>query len=133
MVIVTLGYIPAEKIEETDQIPARNIKYMQLHGLIEPGDKVLFFYSDNFFSREKDGNGLTERQVFSYWRDKDNKIYTDAVEYDRIYDMKTSINSEENIVVELFFDEDDSMILYVAGDDDLTDVFIETLRQRIEN
>ena len=39
-------------------------------GVLEPGEKVLWFYSDGLLSIESDGNLLTDRRVVSYWEDE---------------------------------------------------------------
>lgn len=100
----TLSWIPGSEVMDGHQLPDREIKYMQRRGILEPGEELLYFYSDGFWSFRDDGNGVTDRRVFSYWRDdRTGKLNINAVEFGDIADIsvapKTSLLDTTAITV----------------------------------
>jgi len=37
-----------------------------------PNENIIYFYSDALLNTLEDGNGFTDKHVFSYWKDDDS-------------------------------------------------------------
>ncbi|MGE5952517.1 MAG: hypothetical protein ACM308_02685, partial [Qipengyuania vulgaris] len=72
--VITLGgetgLTPSDRVIDGSKLLSHDIKFLQRKGVIVPDEKIIYFYSDAFLSNRDDGNGYTERKVFSYWQDE---------------------------------------------------------------
>lgn len=125
-----LGLLPADSVVPGDRLLGHDIKFMQRAGIISPGDRIEYFYSDAFFTIRHDGNGFTDRHVFSYWLDENDSFNVETVEFDDIDDIKVfwSAGFGENTVVEVFRKDQTKLILFLSGNDNKDKLFIRELR-----
>jgi transglutaminase-like putative cysteine protease len=126
------GLLPSASVVRGEKLLAHDIKFMQRAGIIHPGEKVEYFYSDALLMIRNDGNGFTARQVFSYWVDNNDYFNVDTVEFDDIGDIKVTWASGfgDNTVVEVFRNDQSRVILYVSSIDSKDKLFVQHLMAR---
>lgn len=129
---IETGLLPSEAVVSGDQLMQRDIKFMQRKGILNAGDKLLYFYSDAFFSNREDGNGLSDRHVFSYWVDEQDDFRQELAEFDEIDDIKVFWAEEwsENTILEVYRRGKSKMIVYLSASDGMDRVFVDNLKNR---
>jgi hypothetical protein len=127
-----LGLLPSASVVSGDKLLTHDIKFMQRAGIIRPGEKIEYFYSDALLMIRNDGNGFTDRQVFSYWVDDNDNFNVDAVKFGDIGDIEVTWASGfgDNTVVEVSRHDQSRMILYVSSIDGKDKVFVQHLKAR---
>ena len=60
------GHLPDSVAQPAGKIPAPILSKLRELEIIEPGERVLYFYSAGLLSIEEDGNLFTESRVISY-------------------------------------------------------------------
>lgn len=126
------GYLPSESVVEGDRLLNRDIKFMQRKGILNPSDEVIYFYSDAFLNIRDDGNGFSERHVFSYWLDDQDEFNQETVEFDEIADIKVSWSEsfDENTTVEVFRGDKSKLLLFLSATDGKDKLFVKALKSR---
>ncbi len=105
--------------------------FLQRHGILDLDEKVEQFYSSDLISFEKDGNGLTDKRVFSYWKDSEGHVYTQSAKFQDIAKINVSDGSyTENSTVKIIRHDESSFILFLATENGGDKKFIKTLRSR---
>ncbi len=127
-----LGLLPSEKVVPGDKLLAHDIRFMQRKGILNPRDKVIYFYSDATINIRKDGNGFSDRHVFSYWEDEDNRFNSEVVEFNEIIDIDVvwARSYNENTIVEIFRKNKGKMLLYLSNIENKDKVFVKELKLR---
>ncbi|MDH5353683.1 MAG: DUF3857 and transglutaminase domain-containing protein [Gammaproteobacteria bacterium] len=130
-----IGLLPSESVVAGDRLLNRDIKFMQRKGIINPGDKVIYFYSDAFLNIRGDGNGLSDRHVFSYWLDDQDGFNQEIAEYEEITDIKVSWSEsfDENTTVEVFRADKSKLLLFLSNTDGKDKDFVKALMARWKN
>jgi hypothetical protein len=125
-----LGLLPSAGVVRGDRLLTHDIKFMQRAGIIRPGEQIEYFYSDAVLMIRNDGNGFTDRQVFSYWVDSNDDFNVDTAEYGDIDDIEVTWahGFGENTVVEVFRRDQSKLILYVSNADGKDKLFVEQLK-----
>ena len=54
---------------------------------IQPGERILYFYSDALLSYRVDSNVVTDRRLVSYYTDESGTEYLAAIEFDEILEL----------------------------------------------
>jgi hypothetical protein len=123
------GMIPGATVIAGEKMLSWDVKYLQRKKVLEPSDKVNQFYSDDFLSAARDGNGFTERHVFSYWREDGEFVY-DVAQYSQIKDIEVTWGTAylENTIVKVTRQDDSDFLLYVSAQDELDKDFVKQLR-----
>ena len=126
------GIIPNTAVVSGDRLWQSDLKRMQRAGVIEPGDEIRYFYSDGFLSVMEDGNGITQRHVFSYWREENGSITSEAADFSDIDDIDVTPGKfSENTIVNVKRKDGSDFLLFLSSEDSGDDRFIKELRQRI--
>ena len=88
---VSFFWLPGNDVIRGSDLPASNIQFLRKQGLIDKRSELIYFYSDAFWSFKQDGNGVTEKVVFSYWRDeKTGEFNVRKAEYSDISDIEVA-------------------------------------------
>lgn len=126
-----LGILPSESVVSGDVFSRNEIKILQRKNIIEPGEKIIYFYSDDLFSNLDDGNGFTENKVFSYWLE-DNVFYFEKASFQDVSDIEvTWANNQliDNTIVKILLSDDSSFLLYVSSIDRKDRLFVTKLKE----
>lgn len=129
-----VGVLPDESVIKGDKLLDYNVKYMQRHGILKSSDQIAYFYSDAFLFIHDDGNGFTQRHVFSYWRGEDGTLKHEVAEYDEIKDVLVSWEKGwgDNSTVTIVRHDDSEFVLYVSNSNRKDWVFINGLQKNWE-
>ncbi len=127
-----IGLLPGDKVINGDQLWSHDIRFMQRRGVLDPRDEVRYFYSDSFVNIRKDGNGLTDRHVFSYWVSDEGKFTFETIEYSEISNIEVvwSKGSLENTVVEVYRKSGGKTLLFLPKTDAGDRAFVRELKSR---
>jgi hypothetical protein len=125
------GLMPSDKVIEGRQMLSFDIKYLQRKAVLKPKDDVELFYSDGFISAREDGNGFSNRHVFSYWRE-DNKFEYETAEYADISDIDVTWSKDwyEDTVIDIVRKDKTNFLLFVSNEQAKDKVFVEALKKR---
>ncbi len=124
-----VGLLPSESVVKGSQLLDNNIKFMQRRGLLNPGDEIEYFYSDAFLLIRQDGNGFTQRHVFSYWEDEDGTFEQQQATYADIEDIDVQWENgfAGNTIVTVTRKDGTSFVLYVSNSDHKDRLFVNAL------
>ncbi|RLU01342.1 MAG: DUF3857 domain-containing protein [Ketobacter sp.] len=127
-----LGFIPNAAVISGDRLWQSDIKRMQRVGVVKPGDEIQYFYSDGFLSVMEDGNGITQRHVFSYWREQDGTIQSETASFDDIDTIDVTRGSgTDNTVISVQRKDGSDFLLYLSTEESGDDRFIKALRAKL--
>ena len=128
------GFFPKDSVVRGDQLASRDVKYLQRAGVVEPGDRIAFFYSDAMWSMRNDGNGISQRHVFSYWKDEDDHLQIEQVDFDKIDDIAVhwSTSAFENTIVEVYRRDRSKVVLYLSHQGWKDKTFVKELKARVK-
>lgn len=127
-----LYILPSDKVIEGDKLMGYDIRFMHRKGVFPAGERIIYFYSDAFLDVRDDGNGFTDKNVFSYWRDEQDVFTFDTVHFSKIrkIDVEYSRNLFGNTVVTIEKDDGSDFLLYVAREGGLDKRFVNELKSR---
>jgi hypothetical protein len=121
------GLIPGERVVEGKALLSHNLKFLQRKGVVRPGDEIRYFYSDAFISIRGDGNGFSDRHVFSYWRDE-GQFFLESATFDEIRDINITWGTwDGNTIVEVVRRDNSRFALYVSAAGTRDKLFVDTL------
>lgn len=128
------GLLPSDSVVEGHEISDRDIKFMQRNGLLRPGDTLGYFYSDALLFVRDDGNGFTQRHVFSYWKENGSLEKKEA-SFNSIEDIQVgwATSTSENTTVTIVGKDGSEFILYVSNIEGKDKVFVATLKKHWES
>lgn len=108
-----------------------DLKFMERRKIIEPGEKIILFYSDAFLDIREDGNGFTDNRVFSYWKE-DGTFFTKVAKFSDVKDIKHNYAESwsNNTSLTIILDDESEFILYASTEDGKDKLFIRELRDR---
>ncbi|HEX7028711.1 MAG TPA: energy transducer TonB, partial [Gammaproteobacteria bacterium] len=138
LLVITLGseigLMPSDRVIAGSKLLSYDIRFLQRKGAIAPGDEIVYFYSDAFLSNREDGNGYSDRHVFSYWMENGDFNLQSAA-YTDIKDIQVNWSDswDDNTVIEIIRHDDSKFILYAAHTDKKDKVFVNGLMKRWKN
>lgn len=114
-----------------NKVLSHNIKFMQRKGIMDSDDKLIYFYSDAFLNIRNDGNGFTDRHVFSYWKE-DDEFYYETASFNEIKDIKTNFSKSwsDDTVIDIIRNDDSKFILFISNSNKKDKVFVKELMKR---
>ena len=84
----SVGAIPSTQVTPGWMLWSYQREHLENSGIIEAGERVLYFYSRGPFSIRDDGQLLTERGVISYWRNEEsNELSVKRADFSEIADV----------------------------------------------
>jgi len=127
------GLLANEAVISGDKLYRHDLQYMQRKGVIEPNDDIAYFYSDAFLLIRDDGNGFTNRHVFSYWNES-GELNLDTAKYEEIKDIEITWakSGTENTIIKIIRNDDSDFLLYVSRSDSKDKIFVSTLLDKWE-
>lgn len=132
--VITLGgetgLTPSDRVIDGSKLLSHDIKFLQRKGVIVPDEKIIYFYSDAFLSNRDDGNGYTDRKVFSYWQDESGfNLHTAA--YADIKNIEVTWGDlADHTIVKIILPDDSWFILYASTTKKKDKVFVADLMSR---
>ncbi len=136
--IVVLAYeshlVPTGEAISGKHLWSHDLKFMHRKNVFPATEDVVMFYSDSLWNIQEDGNGFTDNQVFSYWKE-DGKFYMHTEQLSEIKDIHVNYSngSKENTTVTIIRQDESKFILYVSAEEKLDKEFVKTLKQKWES
>jgi len=126
----SINIIPNNAVVSGDSLWSRDIKFMQRKKIIDPEEKLILFYSAGDFSFKEDGNGITDRGVFSYWRDdEDGSIKKERAHFKEIADIVHTLPSEELSSIKIVKKDGSNFALFVTTNNGGDKKFTKRLKE----
>ncbi|NVJ59532.1 MAG: DUF3857 and transglutaminase domain-containing protein [Gammaproteobacteria bacterium] len=124
------GLLPSDRVIPGTKLLSHDVRYFKRQGIIKPGQTIRYFYSDAMLFLRDDGNGFTDKQVFSYWRE-DDKLNIETALFEEIADLevKYSDNNLENTIVTVKRKNGTEFLLFVSREKRLDKIFVNELRK----
>lgn len=127
-----IGLTPNEAVISGEKVLSHNIKFMQRKGIMNSDDYLIYFYSGAFLNIHDDGNGLTNRHVFSYWKDENNKFNVETALFDEIKEIKTNWSKSwgDDTKIDIIRNDNSKFILFISSSDKKDKTFVKALMDR---
>jgi TonB family protein len=112
-----LGLTPNNQVVRGDSLWLHDINFMQRKKIISTDEKIDLFYSSASFSFREDGNGFTNRSVFSYWMDGGKLVYKNAP-FSAIsgFELNPGDTSSDHTVLKATLNDGNSIVLYLPDE-----------------
>lgn len=96
---------------------------------MQPKDKIKWFYSGGFLSNREDGNGFSQRHVFSYWWEE-GKLQYHGAQYDDITNIEVeyATNGLDDTIATIIRSNEQSFKLFISGENEKDKLFVEALK-----
>ncbi len=97
--------------------------------MVEPGEEILWFYSQGLLSIETDGNLLTPTRAVSYWLHPDTGFQVESAQYHEIADLtvKRAVSNLDTTEITVYRRDGSGFILVLSAEDDRDQLFIKEL------
>lgn len=130
-----IGFLPNDEVVDGRRLMSHDLRFMQRYGIIKPGDSINYFYSNAFLFIRDDGNGFTDRHVFSYWKDETGALVYKLADFSEIEDIKVNWAGgwNDNTVVTVVRNDQSDFLLYVSNAERKDRVFVRELKRRWNN
>lgn len=124
------GLTASDSVVPGSKLLAHDKQFMQRQGIVKPQDSIEYFYSDAFLFIRNDGNGFTERHVFSYWKNDKGELEKQLADYSAIekIDVSEAQDVLDNTVVTITRKDGSSFMLYVSVVDNKDKQFVKQLK-----
>lgn len=134
-IVGTLAYAvavgPDTTVYNGSQVPRKFLDTMEEVGAIEPGEKLLYFYSDGFFDILSGFYFVSNRRFVMYASSLDPPLF--SVGYDAILDVEmerdTSFYSDSQVTLHL--EDGDTIWFPLSGENNRDEVFLKAITDRI--
>ena len=133
-VLSATHFLPGNMVVEGKKLWNRDIRFMQRLGVIKPDEELRYFYSTALFSYADDGNGLTDRRVFSYWKDEhSNNIQKRSAFFDEIESIQENYSKSEldDTVITIVTKSGDEFYIYLSAVGGGDKKFVENLKRSL--
>ncbi|MFC3152883.1 DUF3857 domain-containing protein [Litoribrevibacter euphylliae] len=129
----SIYFIPSTHVVDGHKIWDNDLKFMYRAKILEPGERLGLFYSSDLFSIQKDGNGLTDRKVFSYWKE-DNQLVREYAYFDEIDDIsldQSTGSTLDDSTLTITRTDGSNFILYLSKESFGDKRFVKSLKERM--
>lgn len=129
--LAALRIVPSAVVVQGEELWAKEIRFMNRIGVLKPSEELRYFYSNGLVSYKDDGNGLTNKRVFSYWKENDKaKVDTKSAYFHEIEGIETQYaKSFADHTVLTVLTVDDEFYLYLSPDGGRDKLFVSELRK----
>lgn len=127
-------WIPNAEVVKGHELPKWDIKFMQRVGLLDRNTRLIYFYSDALWSTRLDGNGVTSRNVFSYWRDdKSGTLQMTTAAYENIQNISVAYadSGSRKTIITVKPKKGSEFLLFASNEDGKDKLFVEAIRKRL--
>ncbi len=131
---VSLNWIPSGAVVKGNQLPNWDIKFMQRMGFLHGDANLIYFYSDAFLFTRNDGNGVTDKNVFSYWyHDESDQLLYESVAFEDIEEISIdyAASRSDTTVVTIKPTNGSSFVLFASGEEGRDKLFVKAIQDRI--
>jgi len=127
-----IGLMPSDEVIKGEQLWDYQKQNMVRKGIISPDDRIKYFYSDAFLFIGDDGNGITQNQVFSYWKE-DGRTHVETARFSDIdtIDVQKSKNLLENSIVTINRKDGSNFYIFISSAAHKDRLFISELRKNL--
>lgn len=126
-----LRVVPSAVVVKGEELWNKEIRFFNRIGVLKPSEELRLFYSNGFVSYKEDGNGLTDKRVFSYWKENARaKVDTKSAYFHEIEAIETKFakNFTDHTVLTVLT-ADDEFYLYLSPEQGRDKLFISELRK----
>lgn len=123
-------FLPSDAVISQNEIMQHDMKYLYRQNVVPADETIHYFYSDAFLTIRDDGNGFTDKRVFSYWQDDNDGFQMEKVAFNDIKDIsiKYAETDEENTIITVTRLDDTNFTLFVSAVDKGDKLFIDKLQ-----
>jgi hypothetical protein len=123
---------PPTHVQLGSEVPDRHARVLRDAGILEPGERIEFLYSNAFFSVASEGNLLTDRRVVS-WEEAAGERYVYAAPFAEVAAVEPEYSSDvfTDSVLTVFTRDGDSFLLFLSNEKGRDRAFVEALVERI--
>jgi hypothetical protein len=122
--------IPNDAVISQSDIMQHDMKYLYRQNVVPVDETINYFYSDAFLSIREDGNGFTDKRVFSYWQDDNEGFQNEMVVFEEIKDItvKYAKEEDENTIITVTRNDDSNFKLFVSSVNKGDKTFVDKLK-----
>ncbi len=130
MLSTTSVVLPVGVVNGQD-LSASNIKKLEDHGIVEPGETIDLFYSTAFSSILEEGNLLTPHRVVSY-ETYEGQLHVYSVPYDEVLGLRVILKGGviDDTVLELSCEEFEAIRMPLSTENQGDEKFISEIESR---
>ncbi len=130
---VIAAFAPPTRALRDSEIPSRYQTALLEAGVLEPDERIQFFYSAGFFSILEDGNLLTQRRVISY-ETADGELLVASSPYPEIQELDVAYSDSflEDTIITISTTSGTEFILLVSTEDGRDKEFVSELERRLQ-
>jgi transglutaminase-like putative cysteine protease len=123
-------FLPSDRVISQTDIMQHDMKYLYRQNVVPADETIHYFYSDAFFSIRDDGNGFTDKRVFSYWQDDDDGFQLENVAFNDIKDIsvKYAEDKDDNTIITVTRLDDTNFKLFVSSIKAGDKLFVDKLK-----
>ncbi|UTA46942.1 DUF3857 domain-containing transglutaminase family protein [Simiduia sp. 21SJ11W-1] len=127
-----LGFMPSDKVVSGNALHAHTLNDLRRKGVIEPKDQIQYFYSDALFKFLEDGNGFTNRHIFSYWADEESGFQVELANFEDIanIEFEPANGWGENAIITITRKDESSFLLFASSMEGGDKQFFKALNER---
>lgn len=122
--------IPSSNIISETSIMKYDMKYLYRQNVLPTDETIQYFYSEALFSLRDDGNGFTNKRVFSYWQDDTNGFQSEIAIFQDVKHItaKYADSESDNTIVTITRDDGSQFELFISSYDDEDKEFVQKLK-----
>jgi len=127
--------LPSDGVVTQESIMARDMKFLYRKKIVPLDEEINYFYSDAFLSIRDDGNGFTDKRIFSYWLEENDQFESEIVTFDKVKDIKVKYADDEasNTIITVTRTDDSEFMLFVSVVDEGDKLFVKKLKALWKN
>ena len=131
-VLLELKVLPPTEVLKGDEVPDHYRRTLRELGVLEEGERVLYFYSGGLLSIREDGNLLTDRKVVSYCtEDEEFRVWSAAFHEIEDVQVEGADGWLDDTRVTVMLESGDEILLFLSTEDGRDEDFVKALRSRV--
>ncbi len=130
----SIGLIPSTQVMPGWMLWGPSRSFLERSAVVEPGERVLYFYSQGLFSFADDGNLLTDRRVISYWTDQETgQLFVEDALFSDVEDTELEYgNWVDPTVLTVVRSDSSQFILALSTEGKRDRLFLRKLEQLLQ-
>jgi len=123
--------LPNDAVVTQADIMTSDMKFLHRKKIVPPEEKINYFYSDAFLTIRDDGNGFTDKRIFSYWLDENDQFQSEMVSFEKVKDIKVEYaeDPDSNTIITVTRLDNSDFMLFVSAVDARDKLFVNELRK----